>query len=537
VENLLRMGGYWFTPCWDSDPCLHTYGNTSNIYLGSPDTCCCVGIDDKSETESDECHMPHDGSFNPWSYQYCYTKAAGGYCSMIPFCVADGVTAASEPCSCAGDKILSACEAGETCDGSGNCCLSSASCKTGQSYTPEAYFFYDCKHSWSSERACKHTDGVTSNNDGSTMECCCLDQRIDVYNNTDLCMMSDMKEWSYDYCYNGGFDAYCSILKFCSVGNSATELCSCPGDKLLSTCSIGEVCGTDGKCCSSSGKCTTGSKDEMYLPVTGPAISGPALIEPEPLPPAKNLLCKHTNGLTSDQKDCECGKYAWCLADQFCFFTSSINSPALCLHQGVCPANNGTLISNHVEGCACVTSSKGGSYCTSDQYCDKGVCLDQPRCTEIDGTIKIDAPCWCGNIACDVGQYCELRQKKEPLCLDFELCKRNDGGPLSLAPTDGCTCFIYGRAHQCSSGTYCHSNGCRIMSQTMEIVLYVLLALVIVCSLAVGVFLWIRKNRYQREIRCYGAELEPAHREQDQPEGVVVVGPAGIPGVRGESIS
>jgi len=70
------------------------------------------------------------------------------------------------------------------------------------------------------------------------------------------------------------------------------------------------VCGTDGKCCSSGGNCVTGSKDEMYLPVTGPAISGPAIIGPAVLQPANDLHCKHTNGLTSDQKDCECGKYA-----------------------------------------------------------------------------------------------------------------------------------------------------------------------------------------------------------------------------------
>jgi len=69
------------------------------------------------------------------------------------------------------------------------------------------------------------------------------------------------------------------------------------------------------------------------------------------------------------------------------------------------------------------------------------------------------------------------------------------------------------------------------MSQTMEIVVYVLLALVLVCSLVVGVFLWIRKNRYQREIRPEGVVLRPAHGEQGEREGVVVVGPAGIPGV------
>jgi len=69
------------------------------------------------------------------------------------------------------------------------------------------------------------------------------------------------------------------------------------------------------------------------------------------------------------------------------------------------------------------------------------------------------------------------------------------------------------------------------MSQTMEIFVYILLALVIVCSLTVGVFLKIRKNRYLREIRPEGVELRPGHREQVEREGVVVVGPAGIPGV------
>jgi len=212
---------------------------------------------------------------------------------------------AAKPCSCPGDKILSTCEEGDTCNDDGSCCPATGWCQSGASYIPEAYFFNNCTHSSrSSDGACKYTDGVTSNYDSSTESCCCLDQSIDVYNNSDLCWMSNIKEFSYEYCYNGGFDAYCSIIKFCSVGIAATEICSCPGDKILSTCYIGEVCGTDGKCCAGNGECFSGSKDEMYLSRLYPAVDMSPII-----PAVDYLQCKHTNGSTSDQKDCECGRY------------------------------------------------------------------------------------------------------------------------------------------------------------------------------------------------------------------------------------
>jgi len=264
------LDGHWFVPCLESDPCLYTDGVTSNIYAGSPSTCCCTDVvtDSSNEINSDECTMSTNGSYNPWNYEYCYNKGTDAYCSMIPFCTPDGVTATSEPCSCAGDKVLSTCYSGETCDSDGECCSATAVCNTGAYYVPEAYYFTPCASFFENEmQACKNTDGVTSNYDGNSMSCCCVDQIVDVYNNSDSCWLSTYMDepWSYSYCYNKGVDAYCSTDVFCSVGIATTEKCSCPGDKLLSTCLDGDTCSTDGECCTSNGECTTGSKDEMYL--------------------------------------------------------------------------------------------------------------------------------------------------------------------------------------------------------------------------------------------------------------------------------
>jgi len=60
------------------------------------------------------------------------------------------------------------------------------------------------------------------------------------------------------------------------------------------------------------GECTSGSKDEMHLSLPYPAV--------EMLGPAGDMIpniddyqhCKHTNGLTSGQKDCDCGRYTFC---------------------------------------------------------------------------------------------------------------------------------------------------------------------------------------------------------------------------------
>lgn len=98
---------------------------------------------------------------------------------------------ATETCSCTGDGILSTCYSGDTCKDDGNCC-SADGCKIGETYIPEAYFFNNCSHDFGlGNGACKYTDGVTSNYDGSVTSCCCLDQNIGTYNNSDLCWISD----------------------------------------------------------------------------------------------------------------------------------------------------------------------------------------------------------------------------------------------------------------------------------------------------------------------------------------------------------
>jgi len=446
--------------------------------------------------------MTTSGTFNPWNYEYCSNSGGDGYCSIIPFCIADGETKTSEPCSCAGDKVLSTCYSGETCNKDGECCSGAdISCSTGMAYIPESYLFTSCEHFlWLSTTVCEYTDGLTSNIDESG--CCCVDQNVGVYDNSDFCLMP------YSYCNNGGTDAYCSITKFCPIDTAATEICSCAGDKLLSTCSVGESCDSDGKCCDSNGICKTGSVDEMYYF------------------PVDDMICKHTDGSTSDGKECECGKYMWCMEDEFCFLTSSIDTPSLCLHKRICPVNDGTMV--YAGGCACVTRREGGSYCNSEEYCHDTTCFDLPRCRAVNGRVSTAVSCQCGDLSCEVGEFCHLLKVDAPLCLDAKMCKANDGGRLSVAPSDGCTCFVYGRAQHCTHGAYCHSNGCRLFSRTVEILTYAILALVIVCLVILGVYLF-RRYRVPNQNRPEGVELRPV-RVEPGVQGVQAVGTAGIPG-------
>jgi len=180
----MGVGGYWFKGCYNIGPCLHTDGITSNIYPGSDETCCCVDEYISSYTNnSDECIMSTSGSYTPYNYEYCSNKGADGYCSIIPFCVADGETQTSFPCSCTGDKILSTCYAGETCDEFGECCDSSSrSCSSEMEYTPEGYLFKPCP---SNSPICENTDGLTINS--FVPGCCCVDLSIDAFNNSDWC--------------------------------------------------------------------------------------------------------------------------------------------------------------------------------------------------------------------------------------------------------------------------------------------------------------------------------------------------------------
>jgi len=79
-----------------------------------------------------------------------------------------------------------------------------------------------------------------------------------------------------------------------------------------------------------------------------------------------------------------------------------------------------------------------------------------------------------------------------------------------------------------SLGQYCkfleedHSNTCRIMSRRVEIALYVILSLVIICSAVIGVILWKRNNCNRAQNRPEGVVLRPAAVARDQVQREVV---------------